>query len=81
MARWISAFACAITMSLTLPLGNVAEADGVAVRSVARHVRCTAPAMFLTRTPTVWVCKAGQKCCYDRLLRKGNCLDAADRCL
>jgi hypothetical protein len=80
MARWITAFACATTLSLILPFGNAAEADGVD-RAVARHVRCTAPAMFLTRTPTTWVCKARQKCCYDRLLRKGTCIGAADRCL
>jgi hypothetical protein len=80
MARWISAFACAITLSLTLPLGNAAEADGVA-RPVARHMRCTAPAMFLMRTPATWVCKVRQKCCYDRLLRKGTCVEASDRCL
>lgn len=80
MARWITAFACLITLSLTLPLGNSAEADGVS-RSVARHMKCTAPAMFFMRTSTTWVCKVGQKCCYDRLLRKGTCLAASDRCI
>jgi hypothetical protein len=80
MARWISAFACAITLSLTLPFGNAAKADGMA-RPVAHHMRCTAPAMFLMRTPVTWVCKASQKCCFDRLLRKGTCIEASDRCL
>lgn len=80
MARWITALACALTLSLTLPFGNVAQADG-ADRHVARHLRCTAPASFLQRTSTTWVCKLGQKCCYDRLLRKGTCLAAADRCI
>jgi hypothetical protein len=79
MARWTSAFVCVLTLSLTLPFSNAAEADGVS-RSVARHKKCTAPAMLFMRTPTTWVCKASQKCCFDRLLRKGNCLAASDRC-
>ena len=29
MTRWITAFACATTLSLILPCGNAAEADGV----------------------------------------------------
>ena len=80
MARWIAAFACALTLSLTLPLGSAAEADGAAVRHVSRHIRCTVPARFL-QAQTSWVCKVSQKCCYDRLLRKGTCLEAADRCI
>jgi hypothetical protein len=28
MTRWIAAAACALTLGLALPLGNVAEADG-----------------------------------------------------
>jgi hypothetical protein len=79
MARWIIAFVCLITLSLMLPLGNTAEADGV-TRAAARQIRCTAPAMFLMRTPTTWVCRVGQKCCYDKLLRKGTCIAASDRC-
>jgi hypothetical protein len=80
MARWITALACALTLSLTLPFGNAAQADGVE-RHVARHLRCTAPARFLQPQSTTWVCKVSQKCCYDRLLRKGTCLEAADRCI
>ena len=80
MARWMIAFACVSVLSFALPFGNAAQADGVA-HSVARQTKCTAPADFLTRTPTTWVCKARQKCCFDRVLRQGTCVEASDRCI
>ena len=78
MARWIAAFGCALSLAVAMPFGNEAEADGVS-RQVYRHKRCTAPAMLWT-AQTTWVCKASEKCCYDRALRRGNCIGASDRC-
>jgi hypothetical protein len=87
MTRWIaaSAGALAVTLALglTLPLGNEAAADGMRApvsRPVYNHKRCIAPARWLDRTPTTWVCNITEKCCYDRLLRKGTCLPADQRC-
>jgi hypothetical protein len=87
MTRWIAAAAGAIMLTagltLAVPFGNEAAADGVS-RPVARgfaHKRCIAPAMWWGRGPqTNWVCKASEICCYDRLLRKGTCLGADQRC-
>lgn len=89
MIRWIAASvgAAAVTLALGLavPLGNHAAADGVdrpVQRPVYKHKRCIAPASRWSRSgPTTWVCNINEKCCYDRLLRKGHCLPADRRCI
>ncbi len=83
MTRWIAAAACALALTLVVPLGNQAEADGIPTAPVYKHKRCIAPASWFSRpgaARTTWVCNADQKCCYDRLLRKGNCVEANARC-
>ena len=86
MTRWIAATAGALTLVLTLalaiPFATDAAADG-ANRPVYRgyqHKRCIAPAEWWGRGQTTWVCNANETCCYDRLLRKGSCLAASQRC-
>jgi hypothetical protein len=79
MTRSIAAFVCVLALAVAAPMGSEAEADGVTRKASYRHLRCTAPAM-LWRASTTWVCNAGQKCCYDRLLRKGTCIEASARC-
>jgi hypothetical protein len=88
MTRWIAAsagaLAVALALGLALPLGNEAAADGMRapVYSAPTKKRCIAPVGWFsrTRTPTTWVCAAAEKCCYDRVLRTGHCLPAAQRC-
>lgn len=83
MTRWIAVAGCALALALAAPLGNQAEADGMVTRPVYKHKRCIAPASWWWRTggaQTTWVCSASEKCCYDRLLRKGTCLAASARC-
>jgi hypothetical protein len=63
MTRWIAIFGCALTVALSMPLGNEAEAG--------RYKRCIAPTTV--RAMTTWVCRASEKCCYDWLRRKGTC--------
>ena len=65
MSRWIVAFGCALTLALATPLGEEAEASGFSRK------KCIAPAMRTAQA--TWVCNASEKCCYDRLLRKGTC--------
>ena len=66
ITRSLALLGFALALALAAPLGNEADA-----RSHYRHKRCIAPAMY--GTPTTWVCKASEICCYDRLLRKGSC--------
>jgi hypothetical protein len=88
MTRWIAASAGALALALALgiamPLGNQAAADGMKgpVYSAPTKKRCIAPSMGWWRSsgPVTWVCAASEKCCYDRVLRKGHCLPATDRC-
>jgi hypothetical protein len=87
MTRWIAAAAGAMMLTaglaVAVPFGNYAAADGVTApvyRPVYRHKRCIAPAMWWGRGQTTWVCNADEICCYDRLLRKGSCLAASQRC-
>jgi hypothetical protein len=90
MTRWIAAFAGALTLTLALgaavPFVNNAAADGVnaPVYHGYRHIRCIAPASWLggwwSRGQTTWVCNASERCCYDRVLRKGSCLQAGESC-
>jgi len=78
MTRWIVVLGLAL--ALVAPFAGEAEADGITHRrAVYMHKRCIAPGMW-GRGQTTWVCSADQKCCYDRLLRRGNCLDARARC-
>lgn len=79
MRRWIMACGCFLGFALATPFGNEAAADGFE-RQAYRHKRCVAPAMLWT-AQTTWVCAASEKCCYDRLLRKGTCIEASARCL
>jgi hypothetical protein len=82
MTRWIAAAACALALALALPLGNQAEADGIPTAPVFKHKRCIAPASWFSRSGDriTWVCRIEEKCCYDRLLRRGSCLAATARC-
>jgi hypothetical protein len=85
MMRWIAVGGCALALALAMPTGNEAVADGITKRPapVFTKKRCIAPAMWLWRTgtgQTTWVCAASEICCYDRLLRKGTCLAAGQRC-
>ena len=86
MTRWIAATVGALMLTfglaLAVPYGNYAAADGVSapVYRQATRKRCIAPAMWWGRGQTNWVCAAAETCCYDRLLRKGSCLAASQRC-
>jgi hypothetical protein len=86
MTRWIAAsagaLAVALALGIALPLGNEAAADGMKapVYSAPTKKRCIAPAGWWMRTQTTWVCAITEKCCYDRVFRKGHCLPAAQRC-
>jgi hypothetical protein len=78
MNRWIAAFACALAIALVMPIGNEALADGMH-RKAYRQTQCVVAARLWMSQQT-WSCKRDQKCCYDHLLRKGNCISASDRC-
>lgn len=91
MTRWIAAsagvLAVALALGIALPLGNEAAADGMKkapVYSAPTKKRCIAPTdrwWMRSQTPVTWVCAAAERCCYDRLLRKGHCLTASQRCI
>jgi hypothetical protein len=90
MTRWIAATAGALVFALALgialPLGNEAVADGIKapVYSAPTRKRCIAPAdrwWFRAQTPVTWVCAAAERCCYDRVLRRGQCIPADQRCI
>jgi len=85
MTRWIAVAGCALALGLAAPLATQAVADGMPVRHapVYNHKRCIAPATWWWRTSesrTTWVCSATERCCYDRLLRRGTCIAADARC-
>jgi hypothetical protein len=87
MTRWIAASAGALAVTLALaiapPFVSNASADGVAApapRAAFTRKRCIAPAMWWGRGQTTWVCNIAETCCYDRLLRRGSCLPASQRC-
>jgi hypothetical protein len=87
MTRWIAATlgALMLTFGLTLavPYGNYAAADGVSapVYRPALRKRCIAPASWWGRMgQSSWICSRDEICCYDRLLRRGTCLAASQRC-
>jgi hypothetical protein len=86
MTRWIAATlgALMLTFGLTLavPYGNYAAADGMSApvyRPFLRK-RCIAPPSWWGRGPAIWVCAAAETCCYDRVLRRGSCLPPTQRC-
>ena len=86
MTRWIAAAAGAIMLTaglaLAVPFGNEAAADGVSrpVFHGFAHKKCIAPPEWWGRGQTTWICNANEICCYDRLLRRGTCLAATQRC-
>src|SRR5574339_317277 len=60
MTRWIAVFGCVLTVALTAPVGNQAE---------AARKRCIAPASHGAKM--TWVCKRTEKCCRDAELPGG----------
>ena len=78
MNRWIAILGCTLAFALVALLGNKALADGMP-RKVYSQAKCVVPAR-LWMSQTTWSCARDQKCCYDRLLRKGTCIGASDRC-
>ena len=78
MNRWIAAAGCMLALALIAPLGNQAQADGMAPRAYGK-TKCTVQARMWMSQAT-WSCARGQKCCYDWVMRKGTCLAATDRC-
>jgi len=85
--RWIAATPAALMLTLGLalavPYGNYASADGVSApvyHRTALRKRCIAPADWWGRGQSSWICAAAETCCYDRLLRRGSCLAASQRC-
>jgi hypothetical protein len=87
MTRWIAATSAALMLTLGLalavPYGNYASADGVSApvyHRTALRKRCIAPADWWGRGQSTWICAAAETCCYDRLLRRGSCLAASQRC-
>jgi hypothetical protein len=87
MTRWIAASAGALAVTLALglamPLGNEAAADGIDVpvyRPVFMHKRCIAPPSRWSGVQATWICNINERCCYDRLLRRGSCLSPDQRC-
>ena len=87
MTRWIAATSAALMLTLGLalavPYGNYASADGVSApvyHRTALRKRCIAPADWWGRGQSSSICAAAETCCYDRLLRRGSCLAASQRC-
>jgi hypothetical protein len=87
MTRWIAATSAALMLAfglaLAVPYGNYASADGVSApvyHRTALRKRCIAPADWWGRGQSSWICAAAETCCYDRLLRRGSCLAASQRC-
>jgi hypothetical protein len=66
MTRWIVALACVFAVAV------VAFANDADARGYTRK-KCLPPDRAQS-----WVCSAAEKCCYDRILRKGTCV--TDRC-
>jgi hypothetical protein len=72
MTRWLVVFTCAFAFVAAAPLGFEAQAKK------RGHRMCAAAGMDGKQSK--WRCKAGQKCCYDWLAGKGNCVGANEVC-
>jgi hypothetical protein len=62
-----------------LVLASPVGFDANAAKKKARASACVSTGMDGKQTK--WRCKAGQKCCFDWLANKGNCVGANDICL
>lgn len=84
--KWlVAALGCALALAFAMPLSQEAQADGVyrAVRTYSpvafTRKRCIAPAAR-DGAQVTWIRNASEKCCYDRVFRKGTCYPANRRC-
>jgi hypothetical protein len=78
MKLGIAAIGCALALALVVLPDSQAQADGMA-RKVYRQTRCVVPArMWMSQV--AWSCRRDQKCCYDWVARRGNCVAASERC-
>ena len=65
------AFAIMFAIAAIAPMGMQAEAKG-------KNKLCQA--MSLDNKKVSFRCKASEKCCYDGLMAKGNCVPAGQVC-
>lgn len=73
MIRYLALFG-AFALALSVPAGFEAEAKGK-----KKNKLCTATA--LSGKKMSFKCKAAEKCCFDWVANKGNCLPANQICL
>jgi hypothetical protein len=73
--RWVAAIGLAVAMAFSMSAGfDTAEAA-----KKPKNKLCMATS--LAGAKASWKCSAAEKCCYDYLLSKGNCISASQPCL
>ena len=79
--RWISALALAAAIGLVMSMAIATDADAQKAKaSKFKNKMCTGTEL-VSQKKVSFKCKAEEKCCFDAVLGKGNCVAAGGVCL
>ena len=76
--RWIAAFAMSATLALAFTLTVSGEAEASKKKAAPKAKLCSATT--IDNKKVSFRCKANEKCCYDGLMAKGNCVPPGQVC-
>lgn len=75
--RWIIALALSLALGLSFMMATSGDAEAKKKR-VPKSKMCSA--MSLENKKVSFKCKASERCCFDGLMAKGNCVPAGQVC-
>lgn len=70
------ALAAALGLAFAMPMGS--EAEAAKKKATPKNKLCTATT--IDNKKVSFKCKASEKCCFDGLMAKGNCVAASSVC-
>jgi hypothetical protein len=76
--RWIAAMFLSLGLALAFTISTSGDAEAKRKKAAPKNKLCTATTIDNKRVS--FRCKASEKCCYDGLMAKGNCVPAGQVC-
>lgn len=76
--RWIAAIVLSAGLVLAFSISTSGDAEAKRKKAAPKNKACTATT--IDNKKVSFRCKASEKCCFDGLMAKGNCVPAGQAC-